>query len=515
MSAAELERPFSLLPLFGEAGAALEARLDDIVARALEGFHAAAQTTSELPFSELAPRFAATSIPDEPRPAVAYLEELAGELVPHAYNTVSPRFVGHMTTSLPAFVRPLSRLIVGLHQNPVKVETAKAATALERQVLAQLHREVFGGAEAGAAALGDAFYAAHAHDRESTLGIATSGGTIANLTALWIARNRSLGASVEHEGLAAALAQRGQRRAVVIGSALMHYSFDKAADLLGFGRANLRRVAVDAQGSVRPEAVARALREAREREEHVLAVVGVAGTTDCGSFDPLEELAELASAAGVHFHVDAAWGGPLLFSEAHRGRLRGIARADSVTIDGHKQLYLPMGSGFLLLRDPKAAGAIEKQAAYIIRAASPDLGRRSLEGSRPASSALLHAGLQLLGRRGYAALIDRGIALARAFAEEIAATPGLELLAAPQSNIVNYRLRPAGLAVDADAVDALNIRVQEAQRDAGRGFVSRTTLSHLGPRPLVALRAVLANPRTTLSDLRAVLAEQRALAGLL
>lgn len=298
----------------------------------------------------------------------------------------------------------------------------------------------------------------------------------------------------------------------MIGSALMHYSFDKAADLLGFGRANLRRVAVDAQGSVRPEAVARALREAREREEHVLAVVGVAGTTDCGSFDPLEELAELAAAAGVAFHVDAAWGGPLLFSEAHRGRLRGIARADSVTIDGHKQLYLPMGSGFLLLRDPQAAGAIEKQAAYIIRAASPDLGRRSLEGSRPATSALLHAGLQLLGRRGYAALIDRGIALARAFAEEIAATPGLELLAAPQSNIVSYRLRPAGL--EDGAVDALNIRVQEAQRDAGRGFVSRTTLSHLGPRPLVALRAVLANPRTTLADLRAVLAEQRALAGL-
>lgn len=505
MSAAELERPFSLLPLFGEDGAALEAQLDAIVARALEAFHGAAQTTSELPFSELAPRFAATAIPDEPRPAAAYLEELAGELVPHAYNTVSPRFVGHMTTSLPAFVRPLSRLIVGLHQNPVKVETAKVATALERQVLAQLHREVFGG--------DDAFYAAHAHHRESTLGIATSGGTIANITALWIARNRSLGASVEHEGLAAALAQRGQRRAVVIGSALMHYSFDKAADLLGFGRANLRRVAVDAQGSVRPEAVARALREAREREEHVLAVVGVAGTTDCGSFDPLEELAELAGAAGVPFHVDAAWGGPLLFSEAHRGRLRGIARADSVTIDGHKQLYLPMGSGFLLLRDPQAAGAIEKQAAYIIRAASPDLGRRSLEGSRPATSALLHAGLQLLGRRGYAALIDRGIALARAFAEEIAATPGLELLAAPQSNIVSYRLRPAGL--EDGAVDALNIRVQEAQRDAGRGFVSRTTLSHLGPRPLVALRAVLANPRTTLADLRAVLAEQRALAGLL
>jgi putative pyridoxal-dependent aspartate 1-decarboxylase len=496
----DLERPFDPHGLFGDR--ALERQLDDEVSTLLAAFEAQVATTSALPFEALV----ATSDGEPaatPRDPLSYLRGLGDRLVPHAYNTGAARYVGHMTAGLPSFARPISRLIVGLHQNTVKVETAKSATVIEREAIGQLHTAVFGAPAA--------FYRTHTHARDSTLGMVTSGGTAANLTALWIARNRALGAA-EHDGLAAALAAAGHRRAVVIGSSLMHYSLDKAADLLGIGRRQLIRLPADRAGRLSPERAAAAIADHRARGDVVLALVGIAGTTECGSIDPLTALARVAAQAGTALHVDAAWAGPLVLSERHRAKLAGIERADSVTIDGHKQLYLPMGLGVVLLRDPDAAAAIEKQAAYIIRAASADLGRRALEGSRPAASILLHAGLQLLGRAGYAALLDRGIALARAFAEEVSARPGFELLGAPDCNIVTYRVHPPALDARPDALDALNRWVQDTQRDRGRAFVSRTTLSHLGATPVVALRAVLANPRTTLADLRAVLAEQAELA---
>lgn len=499
-----LDQPFDPAGWFGAAQSTSERELASKIAEHLSQHHGSARVSSSQPFSAMAESFPAAPMPEAPLEPAHYLEQLCSRLVPHSFNTAAPRYLGHMTAGVPGFARPFTQLMVSLHQNPVKVETAKSATALEREVLGQLHREVFGQRAA--------FYQEHVHDRESTLGMLCSGGTAANLTALWIARNLALGPQAEHAGLASALIDQGYRRAVVIGSSLLHYSFDKAADVLGIGRQQLLRLPADRHGRISAEAARRAVLEERARGSLVLALVGVAGTTDCGSIDPLESLADVAEQTQVHFHVDAAWAGPLLLSRQHRSKLAGAERADSLTLDGHKQLYLPMGLGVLLLRKPTAAVAIEKQAAYIIRAASPDLGRRSLEGSRPANSILLHAGMHLLGRSGYGELVDRGVALARAFAAEVAARPGFELLMEPQCNIVVYRLARAGS--DEVERDELTQRVQEQQRDRGRGFVSRTTLSHLGGPPVVALRAVLANPLTTLADVRAVLDEQAELAGL-
>ena len=197
-------------------------------------------------------------------------------------------------------------------------------------------------------------------------------------------------------------------------------------------------------------------------------------------------MADLAAAYRCHFHVDAAWGGPALFSEKYRHRLDGIARADSVAINGHKQLYLPMGIGTVLFRDPASAGSIETAANYIIRSGSPDLGRRTIEGSRPAMAMYLHGALHVIGQTGYRSLVEDGIEKAAFLARSIEARPGFELLAEPHLNIVVYRFVPPVLrgAVRSGRVDAatnatideLNRRLQEVQRDRGTGFVSRTTL---------------------------------------
>jgi glutamate decarboxylase len=409
-----------------------------------------------------------------------------------------------------------------MNQNLTKADASRALTLCERQALAMMHRLVYG--------RGADFYGRYGADCESTLGIVTSGGTLANLTALWCARNAALGPcgdfpGVERAGLAAALRYYGRREAVVIGPESMHYSFTKAAGLLGLGEQGLVRVPTDGRGRIDVGAARAAVADCQARGVLILALVGVAGSTDAGAIDPLAALADLAREAEAHFHVDAAWGGPLLFSAEHRGRLAGIERADSLTIDGHKQLYLPLGIGLLLLRDPHAARAIEKQAHYLSRPGSADLGRRSLEGSRPGTALFLHAGLHVFGRDGYAALTEESIRKARRLADRIGDLPEFELLAEPDTNLVLYRYVPAAwrdrllggelTPADHDALNRFNERLHKAQRRAGCTYVSRTTLFHTRygrDVPVVALRAVVANPLTTEADLAAVLQDQLALA---
>jgi glutamate decarboxylase len=453
--------------------------------------------------------FENTDLPAAGVPLDDYWDEVERELLPRSPHTSSPRFIGHMTSALPHFVQPLSRLTAAMNQNMVKFETATVLTSLERQVLGMLHRTVYGG--------GAEFYARHLHDPGSSLGCIVTGGTGANITALWCARNDAFPAvgdfhGVERDGMAAALAAHDCRRAVVLGSALMHYSFDKAAGLLGLGTDSLLRLPTTPGGCIDVDAVARELAASAGRGDRVMALVAVAGTTDCGSIDALSELAALAAEARVHLHVDAAWAGPLLFSTQHRHLLAGIELADSVTIDGHKQLYQPVGVGMVLFKDPALAGSIEKHADYIIRSGSPDLGRRSLEGSRPAMALGLHATLQVLGTAGIGALVDEGVRLARWMADEIEGRQRFELLVPPQTNILLYRFVPhKGADID---IDRLNAQLQERQLLDGRTFVSRTRCQRqdLDAAPITALRAVLANPLTSEDDIAAVLDDQETIA---
>ncbi|HEY9649117.1 MAG TPA: aminotransferase class V-fold PLP-dependent enzyme, partial [Coleofasciculaceae cyanobacterium] len=362
------------------------------------------------------------------------------------------------------------------------------------------------------------------------LGMLTTGGTLANITAMWCARNSSLGpkddfTGVEHTGLPAALDFYGYKEAVIIGSTLMHYSFEKTVGLLGIGDRNLIRIPTDSNHRIDLQALRQAVAECRTRNQHIIAIVGIAGTTNSGSVDPLSEMAEIAQEANTHFHVDAAWGGPVLFSEQHQHKLAGIELADSVTIDGHKQLYLPMGIGMLLLRNPHLAKEIEKSAPYTVRQDSIDLGKRSLEGSRPGTAIFLHSALNTIGQKGYEFLIDEGIRKAHYMANLIRVLPEFELLIEPEINIVLYRYIPEYLrekAVsrqlsesDNELINQFNKHLQEAQHQAGRTFVSRTTIEHSSYKSktsFIALRAVIANPLTTESDINAVLNDQKKIA---
>ncbi|HET6718485.1 MAG TPA: putative pyridoxal-dependent aspartate 1-decarboxylase [Rhodocyclaceae bacterium] len=473
--------------------------------------------------SEIEADFSQSAIPEEPTFVSDYTEFLKEKVVSQSVHTASPGFIGHMTSALPYFMLPLSRILAALNQNVVKVETSRSFTPLERQVLAMLHRLIYQGS--------DAYYGKWIQNSGYALGAFCSGGTIANITALWVARNRLCRADgnfkgIAREGLTKALQHLDCSGLALFVSRRGHYSLGKAADLLGIGRDNLIAVDTDEHNRIDLKKLKQRCRELRDEGIRPLSLVGIAGTTETGNVDPLDALADYAAELDCHFHVDAAWGGATLFSNNYRGRLKGIERADSVTIDAHKQLYVPMGAGMVLFKDPAALSAIEHHAAYIIRRGSRDLGSRTLEGSRPGMAMLVHAGLSIIGRKGYEILIDQSIELAHRFARQIEAHPDFELTSAPELNILTYRYAPAwvrqALATASAArradinrqLDKVTETLQKRQREAGQTFVSRTRLapSRYHGDAIIVFRVVLANPLTTNEILSAVLAEQCQLA---
>ncbi|MEP1584890.1 MAG: pyridoxal-dependent aspartate 1-decarboxylase PanP, partial [Marinobacter sp.] len=423
---------------------------------------------------------------------------------------------------LPYFMLPLSKIMIALNQNLVKTETSKAFTPMERQVLGMIHRLVY--------EQDGAFYRKWMHDPRYALGAMCSGGTVANLTALWVARNNAFPAEgsfrgIHQEGLFRALRYYGCEGAAILVSRRGHYSLRKAADVLGLGRDFLVPIDTDDDNRINTDALREKCLELHRQKIRVMAICGIAGTTETGNVDPLDAMADIAREFSAHFHVDAAWGGPTLFSRSHRHLLRGIEKADSVTFDAHKQLYVPMGAGLVVFRDPGLASAVEHHAQYIIRKGSRDLGSTTLEGSRPGMSMLIQSGLRILAREGYEILIDQGIDKAATFAEMINTETDFELITKPELNILTYRYCPEKVQQALTIADSLQAErlntclnritkfIQKTQRERGKAFVSRTRLepARYFHHPCIVFRVVLANPLTTKEILADILKEQREL----
>lgn len=476
--------------------------------------------TEEASLLELSNRFKDSCISDNPAKKLAdVIKGIIDDIAPHAVNVASPYFIGHMTSAIPFFMVHLQTIVTALNQNLVKLETSKVTSVFERQVLAKIHRLIYNN--------NDAFYDFHIQNPESTLGTFVEDGTLANLTALWVARNAFFQPKegfdgVEKEGMAAASNAFGIERCVVLVSQLGHYSLRKSGGVLGIGNKNFLSIDVDHNNRMDITKLKETIKsiKADSCKTKILAIVGIAGTTETGTVDPLFEIAEICNKHNIHFHVDAAWGGPTLLSEKYRTLLSGIHLADSVTIDGHKQFYMPMGCGMVYFKNPSIMDTIAYYASYVNRPGSVDLGIRSVVGSRSAMSLTLGSSLEIMGTMGYALLIDHGIETARAFAEEINKRPLFEMVTEPQLNILTYRIFPNKIKKELNNADSkkkkelnqklshINITVQRLQREAGKSFVSRTTLKRTAIEEKVVLRSVIMNPMTNMKIIREILDEQ-------
>ena len=463
--------------------------------------------------------FSDAAIPEVPQFVSDYTDFVMDKLVAHSVHTSAPGFIGHMATPLPYFMLPLSRIMVALNQNLVKIETSKAFTPLERQVLGMLHGMVYERDEN--------FYNDNLHNAQKALGAFCSGGTTANITALWVARNQMFPptesfAGLASDGLVAAMNSKGYKKLVILVSERGHYSLGKAADVLGIGRSNVISIPTDERFKIDIDQLTQTCAQLTADNVGILSIVGIAGATETGQVDPLDEMAKVAEQYQTHFHVDAAWGGPTLLSNTYKYLLKGIELADSVTIDAHKQLYVPMGAGMVVFKNPSNLSAIEHHAEYILRAGSKDLGQYTLEGSRPGMAMLVHAAFNIIGRKGYEIIIDQNVTKAKIFAGMIDEHCDFELITDPELNILNYRYVPQAIQQKLEhsneaqqlkineVLDRVNLRIQKQQRAAGKTFVSRTRFEQkkYSGNPVSMFRVVMANPMTTVDTLSSILDEQ-------
>jgi len=293
-------------------------------------------------------------------------------------------------------------------------------------------------------------------------GILTSGGSLSNLTAIVCAR----AARLPEEFL----------RGTIYCSDETHLSVDKAARIAGFPRSSLRRLPVDARLRLIPAALEAAIEEDRAAGRQPFLVIANAGTTNTGAVDPIPEILAIAARHRLWVHADAAYGGFFRLVAEGRSLLPALEECDSVTLDPHKGLFLPYGTGCLLVRDPEAmrrthqgeAGYLQDVAAGVGLTNFTDL---SPELSRDFRGLRIWLPIQLHGLRPFREQLQEKLDLARLAHARLAAEPSLEILDVPQLSIVAFTCR--GASGDADAAAAELLRRVNARR---RVFLSSTRI---------------------------------------
>jgi L-2,4-diaminobutyrate decarboxylase len=334
-------------------------------------------------------------------------------------------------------------------------------------------------------------------------GVFTSGGTQSNLMGLMLARDafyQRQGHSVQQHGITGDL-----RKIKVLCSENAHFSVQKNMALLGHGYQSVVQVKSDQFARMDVLDLKAKLAQAEANGEQILAIVATAGTTDAGAIDPLREIADIAAEHNIWVHVDAAWGGALLLSEKYRDYLDGLERVDSVTLDFHKQYFQTISCGAFLLKDERHYELMRYQAAYLNsefdeEAGVPNLVSKSLQTTRRFDALKLWMGLEALGQKQYAAIIDHGVTLAQEVAKFVTSEPRLELVMQPQLASVLFRYRPEQLT-DTAQIALFNQRIGDALLDSGRANVGVTE-----NQGVTCLKLTLLNPTVTLEDVKVLLA---------
>lgn len=332
-------------------------------------------------------------------------------------------------------------------------------------------------------------------------GMLTSGGSVANLTALAAARQSIEGVDVWDDGVGAV------PPLAILTSGQTHYSVGRAARILGLGSGGVVAVATDEQFRLDPAALRDAHLAAEEADRRVFAVVGSACSTATGAFDPLMEIADYASEHGLWFHVDGAHGAAAALTPRYRHLVAGIERADSVILDAHKMLHMPaLVTAVLFGRSRSSARTFRQDQSYVgfrdegEEYAWWDSGIRTLECSKRMMGLELYASLSQHGTDSFANHVEQTFDLARRFADFVREQPDFECAVEPEADIVCFRHIPDGVS----DLDPLQLQIRQELLERGEFYVVKTQL----PAGL-HLRITIMNARTTEDDLRALLSSVR------
>lgn len=422
-------------------------------ARSLDG----ARVTSEATPADLEKLF------NEPLPVTGLsadeiLARFTRDVIPHAMQIPSPRYYGLFNpTPLPIAVWA-DALCSAINQNGAAWRNSPSASVIEARVLRWLCELVGYGSE--------------------SYGTLASGGSEANLIALKCARD-NIDAHVRDRGLRAAA-----RELVVYASEQCHYSFVKSVDILGLGREGLRKIATDDYFRIRIDALREEVERDRRAGRVVCCIAGAAGATSTGIIDPLDQLAGVAREYNCWFHVDAAYGGALSCSPKHKPLLRGIERANSITVDPHKWMFVPFACGAVLVRD----GARVLRDAFDITPEylSEERGGADVEydffrygqlGTRRFNALKIWMALKFLGTSGYASIIERQIELTRYLAMRLDELENFQRLGEVQTAVCCFRFSPRSMRdAGGPALDRLQMALQQRVERSGEAWLSTTML---------------------------------------
>ncbi len=321
---------------------------------------------------------------------------------------------------------------------------------------------------------------------DSAAGLFTSGGSMANVTALAAARHAMLGDDPED--------------AVAYCSDQTHTSVDRALRLLGFGPDQLRRLPADDQYRLSPARLREAVAADRAEGRRPFCIIANAGTTNTGAVDPLPELAALADDHDLWLHVDGAYGAAAVFCGRGRDRLAGLDRVDSLSLDPHKWLFQPFEIGGVLVRDEKhLRRAFRLEGEYLEDAMGRDeevnFSAYSIQLTRRFRALKLWMTLKVFGKSHVAAAVERGFERAEEAECLLRDRSAWRIVSSASMGIVAFRCVPEG-RTEAE-VDALNRRLASALSAEGEAFLTKTTLDS---RPVLRLCTI--NPRTRSEDIQ-------------
>jgi aromatic-L-amino-acid/L-tryptophan decarboxylase len=418
-------------------------------------------------------------LPDEP----AALEELVAttsrDVLPHAMGNGHPAFFGWVNP--PPSLAGVMTSLAAAAMNPSVVSGDHADVHLERAVVRWLAELVGFPHEPGA-------------------GLLASGGSTATIVCLAGARSRAM-ASAGHDLRRDGLAGAPQLIAYVPAEA--HSCIRRAWELLGLGSGSIREVPLEG-GRLDATALRAAVAADRERGALPALLVGSAGTVNTGAIDPLDELVDIAAAEDLWFHVDGAYGAFGVLDPAIAERYRGMERADSLVLDPHKWLGVPVDAGCALFRrGDDVRDAFTLIPPYLRQDTGTDVGTFAEYGpeqTRPFRALKTWATIAALGRAGIVAQVSRANARARELAALVESEPELELAAEPETSIVAFRARPAGCPPE--RLEEVNRALPEAVQARGRAFVTGTVFD--GQE---TLRACILHPATQTEHLEILVAE--------
>ncbi len=428
---------------------------------------------------DLRERLLALPLPERAGALDDLVDTMLHDVLPHAMGNGHPAFFGWVNP--PPSPAGVLASFAAAAMNPSVVSGDHADVHLERTAVRWL-AELVGFPHAPGA------------------GLLTSGASAATVVCLAGARSKAL-AGVGHDVRRDGLAGAPQLAAYVPAEA--HSCVQRGLELLGFGSGAMREVPLDG-GRLDADALRAAIAADRADGAVPALLVGSAGTVNTGAIDPLDELADVAAAESVWFHVDGAYGAYGVLDPALAARYRGMERADSLVLDPHKWLGVPVDAGCALVRSGDDLRDAFSLIPPYLRQRDPDpvgtFAEYGFEQTRPFRALKTWATVAALGREGIAAHVARCNELARELAAMVESEPELELAVAPQTSIVAFRARPADLP--AERLEQVNQALPEAIQARGKAFVTGTLFDGRE-----TLRACILHPRTGTEELATLVAE--------